>query len=397
MAQGYLYRTAVTRLRCGDQAKQLLSATIDEWLVGCQIATDAAWDGCYNKRTLQSRVYDEMRERTTLKSQHVILAIHRVAETVKSLVERRRNGYKVSKPQFTSPTVVYDARTMGRCDDFTISLATIGSRVRVELALPQEDGYQQRYLEDDNWEITESTLHYRDGHFYLHLGFRRPGKTGSKTIQDGTVLGVDFGLINLAVTSTASFLSGNQLVHRRTEFARTRRGLEQTGTRSASRTVLQLQNREERHVKDVLHRVANGVLEEALAHDCSVIAMEDLDKIRDRLPGGPIHYFWAFRRLREYIEYKAEDVGIQTRTVDAAFTSQKCADCAFTDEENRVSRTRFLCQNCEKETNADYNAAKNIAANCVRTDQQSSARTGVSRYALKSGVVVPKQGFVPAR
>lgn len=396
MVNGYIYRTAVTRLKCGDREGRLLVATIDEWLHACQIATDAAWDDCYNKRNLQTRIYDQIRDRTALKSEHVLLAIHRAAEAVKSCVERRNSGYSVSKPQFTSPTIVYDSKTMTTREDNTITLATINSRVRAELALPnEEDGYQYRYLENDRWELTESTLHYRSSVFYLHLGFKRAANTGTNTAEDRTVLGVDLGLDNLAVTSTAWFYSGGKLDHYRRELARTRGGLTHTQSRSGHRTLRKIDNREERHVNDVLHQVANGVVEEAITHDCSVIAMEDLDKIRERLPAGPIHYFWAFRRLMEYIEYKAEDIGIQTRSVDAAYTSQKCADCGYIDEKNRVSRTRFLCQNCGKETNADYNAAKNIAANCVRTDQQSSARTGVSRYALKSGVVIPDRGFVP--
>lgn len=59
-------------------------------------------------------------------------------------------------------------------------------------------------------------------------------------------------------------------------------------------------------------------------------------------------------------------------------------------------RDKFVCQACETQANPDYNAAKNIAENCIRSDQQSSEWIGVRRYALKSGDVVPKWGFAPA-
>lgn len=397
MAGEYIHRTAVTRLRCSKRNRRVLLATLDEWRRGCQIATEAAWDDCYDKGELQARTYDRIRDCTKLKSQHVQLAIHRAAEAVKSCVKRRSNGHRVSKPRFTSPTVVYDRRTMTVRDDFTVTLATVESRVETELVLADSaDGYQQRFLESDTWELTESTLHYRNGSFYLHLGLRRTADSGSKVTETGTVLGVDLGLENLAVTSTARFFSGNQLAHRRREFIRTRRGLLQNNSRSSSPTLRILDNREERHVNDVLHRAAKGVVEEALDHDCSVIAMEALDGVRERLPSGWLHFAWAFRRLQDYITYKAQDVGLRTRTVEAAYTSQRCADCGHTEEANRPSRSKFVCQACGKSTNADYNAAKNIAENCIRSDHQSSARMGVSRYALKSGFVVPGQGFVPA-
>ena len=41
-------------------------------------------------------------------------------------------------------------------DDDTVSLATTDSRVRYELVLPDEDGYQHQYLDSGEWEVTES-------------------------------------------------------------------------------------------------------------------------------------------------------------------------------------------------------------------------------------------------
>lgn len=397
MATGYLYRTAITRLCCSERDRKLLSRTIDEWLKGCQIATEVTREGCYDKRKLQSLVYDKMRQQTNLKSQHVLLAIHQSVDVVTSCHERRRKGAPDSKPQFTSPTVVYDIRTMTVQDDYTVTLATVESRVRVELVLSGDDeGYQQQFLENDLWEISESTLHYRNGSFYLHIGFRRPEISLPETTEDGTVLGVDLGIDNLAVTTTARFFSGRHLAHRRSEFARTRCRLDQNGSRSATRTLRSLDNGEERYVNDVIHRVAKGVVEEARTHNCDVIALEDLKGIRERLPPGGVHFLWAFRRLQTFIEYKSLEAGIRTRKVSSEYTSQRCAGCGHTAESNRPTRDAFHCEACGNQANADYNAAKNIAEKCIRFDQQSSDRMGVSRYALKSGVMNPKQGFVPA-
>jgi hypothetical protein len=61
-------------------------------------------------------------------------------------------------------------------DKQQVSLTVLGdhSRVRADLALPSnEDGYQYQYLNHEDWEYTETTLHYKDGEWYLHLGYRK--------------------------------------------------------------------------------------------------------------------------------------------------------------------------------------------------------------------------------
>ncbi|UTF54892.1 RNA-guided endonuclease InsQ/TnpB family protein [Natronosalvus rutilus] len=394
MADDYVRRTAITRLEVTDEQRDLLEETVSEWKRGCQIATDMAWGKCNAKSDVQPLAYDTVREHTDLGSQHAVLATHQAAQAITGCLERRSKGKKVSKPTFTAPTVTYDTRTMTMFDDDTVSLSTTESRVRCELALPDaDDGYQRQYLDSDEWSVTESTLTARDGEFFLHVGFRRPKNDIERnTAEDGTVLGVDLGIENLAVTSTASFFSGRELTHHLRAFERVRAGLQQTGTRSAHRTLAQSSGHELRYVRDVLHRASNAIVGEALLYDCDVIAFENLTHIRDRI-GASWGHKWAFRTLYEYVEYKAESVGISVKQVGSAYTSKRCAECGFTADENRPTRNEFRCQKCESEANADYNAAKNIGMRYVRRGQQSSRRTGNSQLALKSGTVTPSGGF----
>ncbi|MFB1065041.1 RNA-guided endonuclease InsQ/TnpB family protein [Natrinema sp. H-ect4] len=394
MADDYVRRTAITRLEVTDEQRDLLEDTISEWKRGCQIAADMAWGRCNAKSDVQPLAYDTVRDHTDLSSQHAILATHQAAQAITGCIERRSKDKKASKPTFTAPTVKYDTRTMTLFDDDTVSLSTTESRVRCPLALPEaDDGYQRQYLDSDSWSVTESTLTARDGDYFLHIGFRRH-KTDIErnTAEDGTVLGVDLGIENLAVTSTAYFFSGQELTHDLHEFEKVRAGLQQTGTRSAHRTLEQSSGRELRYVRDVLHRASNGIVAEAFQYNCDVIAFEDLTHIRDRT-GASWGHKWAFRTLYEQVEYKAEAEGIAVKQVGSAYTSKRCAECGFTAEENRPTRTDFRCVRCESEANADYNAAKNIGMRYVRRGQQSSRRTGDSQLALKSGTVTPNGGF----
>ena len=394
MADDYLRRTAITRLSVDDEQQQLLEETISEWKHGCQIATDMAWGECNTKSDVQPLAYDQVRDQTALGSQHAILATHQAAQAITGCIERRANGKKASKPTFSEPTVKYDTRTMTLFDDDTVSLATTQNRVRCPLALPEDDeGYQRQYLDSDDWSVTESTLTARDGDYFLHIGFRRhKTDTERNTAEDGTVLGVDLGIENLAVTSTAHFISGRELTHNLREFEKVRAGLQQTGTRSAHRTLEQAEGRETRYIRDVLHRASNTIVTEALRYECDVIAFEDLTDIRERT-GASWGHKWAFRTLYEQVEYKAEAEGIAVKQVGSAYTSKRCSECGFTVDENRPTRSKFYCVKCGSEANADYNAAKNIGLRYVRRGQQSSRRTGDSQLALKSGTVTPNGGF----
>lgn len=396
----YHRRTAITRLAVSPEDEPLLRSTVENWLEGCQVAADVAWPQQQSETTIQRLAYDEIRENTELGSQHAVLACRQVAENMKSCITRRRNGKPVSKPTYSTPTVTYDSRSMTLFrDDEQVSLATSGDhqRVRCDLVLPdKEDGYQYQYLADDSWEITESTLHHRDDEWLLHLGFRKPIQDANEdaSTENGMVLGVDLGVNEIAVTSTARFFSAGELNHRRSELERTRGRLQRCGTRNAHRTLETVSNREDEYVKHVLHRVANGIVDEALRSGCDGIVFEELEGIRDRLPEAKWHSTWAFDRLYEYVEYKAEIEGVFVDTTSPEYTSKRCVECGFTHDRNRPSRDEFVCQRCGNRNHADYNAAKNVAEAYLRREQQSSRRRGVSQYALKSGAVKPNEGFV---
>ncbi|MFB6117176.1 RNA-guided endonuclease InsQ/TnpB family protein [Halosegnis sp.] len=385
----------MTRLTVSDSAAQSLHDVTDAWRSACAIATDFAWPETTSASAIQSAAYDRIREETGLKSQHTLLVCHHVAETVRSLAARAEQGQSVSKPSFDAPTATYDSKTLTLSGDGSVSLTTLGTRVHDDLALPSNaDGYQYQYLTDNRWNLTESTLTYRDGAFYLHLGFRRP-RPDRQLPEHRTVLGVDLGIDHLAVTSTGRFFSGVEFNHYRREIQERERALQQVGTRSAYRTLTQIHHRRRRRARDRLHRVANGIIEEAITHDATVIALENLTGIRDRLPETTAVHRWEFRTLAAFIKYRARARGINVVRVSPAHTSTRCSrtDCGHTTSANRPSRAQFRCVECGYEVHADYNAAKNVGLRCVRRGHMSSRRTGTGQCALKSGTLSPSDGF----
>lgn len=373
----YIRRTVITSLLPGAEAAALIDATIAEYKEGCQIATDMAWPDTKSKSDVQPLAYDTVRDETNLTSQHAILATHQAAEAISGCHERDEKGYKTSKPSFTADTVTYDSRTMTLFDDGTVSLSTVKDRVRVPLDLPKdEDGYQHQFIESDKWELTETTLHKRDGEYYIHLGFRRYATDAEReakkdhvedtTTENRTVLGVDLGVANLAVTSTGLFISGDELTHWQNEYEKRRASMQETGTRWAHRDMQRVGQKEEGRFTVLLHEASNAIVDEAIANDCTHIAFENLEGIRERLLWATWQHRWAFRKLYEFVSYKAVARGIAVRQVNPAYTSQQCSrtDCSFAHPDNRPQtngQDEFCCLKCGYEVHADYNAAKNIA------------------------------------
>jgi IS605 OrfB family transposase len=386
----YCRRTAVTGLSVSPTDAARLRELVGEWKRGCQLAVNQAWGVCHTRSEVQQLAYDTLREETDLGSQHAVLATHRAAEAIK-----RAHDREGSKPEFTSPTVAFDTRTMTVFDDRTVSLTTTGERVRCDLKL-SGDGYQSRYLDDEAWEPAKSALHYRDGEFTFHLGFRTPKPAVDPPTEGATVLGVDLSVENLAVTSTARFFPAGELNHRREEFERVRTSLESTGTRSAARTLRQSGNRTDRFVRQRLHEVANGVVEEAVQYDCELIAFGELGEVAELQPEvGPFHE-WLFARLLSFVEYRAAEHDVAVVEVNPEYTSQRCMECGFTHPQNRNPESnQFECLKCEASANDDYNAAKNLAFRCVRRGPLSSRGLGAAACALRSGLVTPDDGFTP--
>ena len=373
-------RTAVVKLAVSDERRDALHRTAEQYLYCANRTADYCWsDTCYteyktNKRRVRDALYSELREQTDLQAQLVQAAIKRSVEAIKSVTERWKKGQRISRPTFSAETMDYDARSATFYRN-KVSLSTVDGRVEPMFVLPADSPtpYERCVLSED-YEFRESTLRYDavTDEFYLHISMRRiegddaevPADTGH---PDQTVLGIDLGVNSLAVSSTGMFWQGDDYDHWCREFEKRRGEMQQRGTQAAHNALLRLGKREEAWRKQYIHTVANEIVTEAVDHDCDVIVLEDLTDIRERLPHAKWHHVWAFRRLYEYISYKAPEQGISVEQVEPNHTSRRCSrtDCGFTHEDNRDGE-QFKCQKCGYEVNADYNGAKNVGLRYAR-------------------------------
>jgi len=373
-------RTAVVKLAVSDEQRDALHRTAEQYLYCANRTADYCWtDTSYtecktNKRQVRDVLYSDLRAETNLQAQLVQAAIRRAVEAVKGVIERWKKGQRVSCPTFTAETMDYDTRSATFYRN-KVSLATVEGRVEPSFILPADSPTPyERYVLSEDYEFRESTLRYdaATDEFYLNISTRRidgddaevPADTGH---PDQTVLGIDLGVNSLAVSSTGTFWQGDDYDHWCREFEKRCGEMQQRGTQAAHNALLRLGKREEAWRKQYIHTVANEIVTEAVEHDCDVIVFEDLTDIRERLPQAEWHHIWAFRRLYEYVEYKAPERGVAVEQVESSHTSQRCSrtDCGFTHGDNRHGE-QFRCQKCGYEVNADYNAAKNIGIRYAR-------------------------------
>ena len=190
-----------------------------------------------------------------------------------------------------------------------------------ELVTP-EDEEETPFAEywTDDWERKEATFQKRDGTYYLHAAVENEvesADSGDESTGDGVVLGGDLNVDGyLAVTSTGAFFGNvDYLNHRRDEYERRRGNLQRTGTRSAHLIIKSIGSRFARWSADYLHRISKAIVQEAVENDCAAIAFESLTHIRERISNASKFQQWAFRELQRYVEYKAEEYGVEVDDV----------------------------------------------------------------------------------
>jgi putative transposase len=385
-------RTVPVKLDVDSADAALLRATVDEFLWAANFVTRHAFEGEYvttSKTTLHDETYEEVREETDLHSNHVQAARNKAADACKSVAKKWKQGKKASMPHFTSPHVVYDHRTATFHDEY-VSLATIDGRIEPDYVLPddEQETPHAEYFFSDEYETTGAELHYSNSNWMLHIHCKRGVQSDTPdkaSTENGTVLGVDLGVTNLAVTSTGTFWTGDEFDHWRREYEKRRSDLQEHGTRWAHENMQAVGRKEEGRFKIMLHRISNELVAEARNHGCSVIAFEDLTDIRERT-GASRGHKRAFDRLYEYVAYKAAEYGIDVEQVDPENTSRRCSHCGFTHPDNRESES-FECLKCGYENHADYNAAKNIGLRYLRRNQTGSGGGAPVGVRLNTGTL----------
>lgn len=190
----------------------------------------------------------------------------------------------------------------------------------------------------------------------------------------GNIMGVDLGIKCPAVSycsdgSVRFYGNGRKNKYMRRHYKYLRRKLQKAKKPSA---VLRLNNKEQRIMKDIDHKLSHDIIQTAIEHNVTVLKLEQLQNIRSatrtsRKNNHSLHT-WSFYRLAQYIGYKAKLAGITVEYVNPAYTSQKCPLCGNVHHANDRS---YTCT-CGFHTHRDLLGARNI---CNSTEYVGNRHT----------------------
>jgi len=343
-------QTLFVRLETSKEQFEMLAETMRHFNEACNhIVLVAHKLQTANKMKLQKHVYHEARERFGLSAQMAIRAIAKVCEAYK----RDRSKKPTFKPH---GAMVYDQRILSWKHLQQASILTLKGRILVPIRIGE---YQKVRMDRIRGQ---ADLILRNHRFYLAVVVDAPE---TNQYDPTGALGVDLGLVNLAVDSNGTTYKGESVDRVMVRNERIKAKLQECGSKSAKRHLKRLSGDEARYRRNMNHNISKRLV--ATAKDTGrAIVLENLKGIRAqttvRKAQRRRHNSWSFNQLRQFIEYKAKLAGVPVIYVNPRGTSHTCPRCGFQAKHNRPRRDRFECVRCGLAGPADYIAALNIAA-----------------------------------
>lgn len=353
-------RTVICKLAPTPDQVVEIDATLRAFASACDFAADAARKiGSTNKVKVQADAYRAIRETFGLSANLAIRAIARACAALKVPAK--------THSKFEPTSIDYDQRIFAFHEgNWRFGLTLLSGRVKVATAL----GDRQRSMLKGRKPTAAVLVERRDGGYFLHVQLT---DDAPEPIETQGTIGVDMGVVNLAVTDDGETFSGDQVEACRRKYARVRKTCQRTGTKSAKRKLRKVRAKESRFKANENHVISKRIVAKAKG-TASAIGVEDLGGIgsrttarkadRSRMKG------WAFFQLRDFIAYKALAEGIPVIPVDPRDTSRTCSECGHCEKRNRKNRDEFECKPCGFKLPADWNAARNIRdkAEVIRLD-----------------------------
>ena len=350
--------TAAVKFQPSQDQVSALLRTLEAANDAANYISEWAWQNrTFGQYTIHKALYYRVKGVFGLSAQLVVRVIAKVADAYKLNKERKRLFVKHG-------SIAYDSRILrwyqARSE---VTMNTVEGRIRLPY---QSDERARRLLLSQQGE---TDLLLRDGQFYLNSVVDCPEPPKGET-KDW--LGVDMGIVSIAVDSEGNIYSGSIIKSIRRRNRRLRAKLQSKGTRAAKRLLRKRRAKEARFARHTNHVISKSIVAAAKALNQGV-AIEELGGIRDRVivkrsQRATLHS-WSFFQLRSFIEYKARLAGVNVCAVDPRNTSRLCPSCGCIDKANRRTQSQFLCVSCGYAAPADHNAARNISSRAALVNQ----------------------------
>ena len=341
------------RIKLNAEATMLLPTFINYTNAFNYISAIGFAKKIYNAIELHKITYQDVRSNFNLPSQLTCSARNKSSEALKGIVKRERKFTICPKSKLSSIRLDRNSFTIF-LDKKQVSILTCSGRLKFNLIL---SNYHSKYFQD--WKYSSADLVIKNKRVFLNVVFE---KDIVDTTSNGTFVGLDRGISNLAVTSNNKFYSGKLTKHISQKYRNLRRRLQKANTKSAKRHLKRLSGKEKRFKADINHQISKKIIDNLNPGD--TLVLENLTGIRNKRLRKTIRILvnnWSFYQLEQFLTYKANAKGVCIAHVVAKYTSQTCSKCGFCAKNNRKTQACFACQACGFKLNADLNASRNIS------------------------------------
>ena len=300
----YMQLSIKIKLIPNQEQKDILLKTIETYNEACNFVSQIAFENRTASVVKIHRIcYYEIRKRFNLSSQMAVRVVGKVADAYKITRNKR---LRLDKPHKFNKygVVIYDQRILSWKGLEKVSILTLQGRQVIPIILG--DYQQTKLIYPRRGQVD---LLYKNGNFYLIPVIDVPEPP--EKITKGS-LGVDLGVVNLAVDSMGEIYSGKEVDKKRVKIDKLKSVLQSKGSKSAKRHLKKLSGKESGFRKDINHCISKKIVEKCKRHSLS-LAIENLVGIRQRAIVRKTqrrqHFSWAFNQLRSFLEYKSKLAG----------------------------------------------------------------------------------------
>ncbi len=278
--------------------KPILLETMERFNEAATFAARLAFEhGVFSQPSVHKLAYRAIRERFGLSAQMAVRAIGKAVECF----QRDKTVCPTFKPR---SAVCYDQRILGFKGLDKVSLWTLSGRMILPLVYGE---YQGERFDRMKGQVD---LVYRSGKFFLYCTVEMPENA---PITPAEFLGVDLGIVNIAVDSDGNVHTGEQVEKIRRKHQTSRKTRQRKGTKSAKKQLKRLAGKEARFRSHQNHVISKTIVANAKGTGRGIV-LEDLKGIRDRTTvrkrQRSRHSGWSFFQLRSFLEYKAALAGV---------------------------------------------------------------------------------------
>ena len=317
-----------------------------------------------------SQLYAHLKTRVGLPSSVLNEAVRLIRSRFITFCKQKKQHIKTSIPHFKNTVAIsFNNQNWSVKENkgiYSVGFPINGSKLYYELTISARQKDILDRLSTAQIELGSGQLLERKNKWYFvaALNFSDPGQSTGPNI-----VGIDLGLNNIAVCydkeqGKSKFCYGKEVRFHRTKYALRRKSL---GKAKKLNAISKSKNKERRWMKDFNHKLSRRIINFALSVKAGIINLENLKHIRttaktnhrqrQRL-GNTLHN-WPFDQLKQFIEYKAKELGILVNLIDPAYTSQECPICHHIDYLSR-NGIYFHCRACGYRSHADRVGAMNI-------------------------------------